>query len=126
MMKRFLLFAPVIVAMALYFKEPSVEWRSGNYQVAWLDNDLSLYLSLDDSNGIGRVMHKVVAIGEDSKWIVVQREPRNSASVEYYYFSKSHDHRFKNADEATVGPLSLDAFEQVKSEHNLPDFTKKF
>jgi hypothetical protein len=105
------------------------KWKSGKYEVYWIDHssDLTLGLELEDGNSIGRVGPQVFAVGEDDKWIVAARHPSGDKSKkEFYYFSKAADHPHKNADEIVLGPFTGDEFNGHKARLSLPDWDKQF
>ena len=113
--------------MAMMICSCNSKWKSGSYEVFRLDTDLILGLNLDNGSSIGRVMHKVSAVGEDDTWIVVERYPQGDESItEYYYFEKADDHPHKNSDEIVLGPFTKLEFDKLKRNLNLPDCTKRF
>lgn len=120
-------FAALLLSVFLCSCDSQTKWKSGSYSVSWLDADLVLWLDVDDGNAIGRVMHKVSAVGEDDTWIVAERHPKGDESItEYYYFSKADDHQHKNANEIVLGPFTKSAFDKLKRDLNLPDFSERF
>ena len=117
----------VILSVALCSCNSETKWKSGEYEVYWIDVDLVLGLDLGDGNAIGRVMHKVIAVGDDDTWVVAERNSVGDTSVTtYYYWAKADDHRHKNADEIVLGPLTKSEFQKLKKELKLPEFAKRF
>ena len=119
----------LLTASVLSGCDSGSKWKSGKYEVYWIDipSDLTLGMDLGDGTAIGRVMPQVIAVGEDSKWIVAARHPQGDKSItEYYYFSKDADHPHKNADEIVQGPFTETQFKQKTSDHGLPPLTKHF
>ncbi len=107
--------------------DSGTQWKSGTYEVYWIDVDLVLGLDLGDGNSIGRVMHKVSAVGEDDTWIVAERHPNGDESITtYHYWAKTSDHPHKNADEVVLGPFTESEFLDIKKRLKLPEFSKRF
>ena len=84
-------------------------------------------IDLEDGSGHGRVMHQVIAVGEDSAWMVAAQHPNgDKEETLYYYFSKADDSPLKNADEIVKGPFSKVEFAAEKKRLGLPEFLKRF
>ena len=123
----FLVFFTAALSIFLCSCGPEPKWKSDGYEVRWIDADLVLWLDLGDGNAIGRVMHKVSAVGDDDTWVVAERHPDgDETKTEYYYFAKALDHRHKNADEIAKGPFTKLEFDKIKKDLDLPDFSKHF
>jgi len=119
----------VFVAACLTACDSGTKWKSGKYEVYWIDvsSDLTLGLELGDGAAIGRVMPQVYAVGEDDTWIVAARYPNGDKSKsEFFYFPKAQDHAHKNADEIVLGPFNEVEFAKIKSDLALPDWSKRF
>ena len=88
--------------------DSGVEWRDGEYEVSWLDtaDNRSLYRSLDEGGGIGRVGAEVIAVGSDDRYIVAKQRSQGDGAVSYFIVDRKKDHAFLNADEITEGPFS--------------------
>lgn len=126
-------FIPILVVISFFTFatgcDSGSKWKSGKYQVYWIDisSDLMLGLNLEDGNSIGRVGPQIFAVGEDDKWIVAARYPNGDRSKkEFFYFSKSADHPHKNADEIVLGPFTDDEFHKHKARLSLPDWDQYF
>lgn len=119
----------VIAAACLTACDSGTKWKSGRYEVYWIDVscDLTLGLALGSGSAIGRVMPQVYAVGEDDTWIVAARHPnRDKSKSQFYYFPKAQDHEHKNANEIVLGPFTEAEFEKLKSELKLPNWSKRF
>lgn len=119
----------LLFAIALAGCDSGTKWRSGKYQVYWIDVSSDLTLGIDTGDGMlhARVMPQVGSVGEDSRWIVATRHPNgNKSAIEYYYFSKADDEPSKNADEIVQGPFTASEFEQKSRELSLPPLTRQF
>lgn len=122
-------FLLVISAMILTACDSGTKWKSGNYEVYWIDvsSDLTLGLDIGDGMAIGRVMPQVYAVGENDTWIVAARHPKGDNSTsEFFYFSKAEDHPHKNAEEIVHGPFTEVEFAKIKADLTLPDWSKRF
>lgn len=109
--------------------DSGTRWQSGDYEVYWIDisEDLTLGLNLGGGSSIGRVMPRVIALGEDKRWIVAARHPDGDMKrTEYYYFAKAEDHPHKNADEVVKGPFTEHEFNLKSKELGLPPLTIRF
>jgi hypothetical protein len=109
--------------------DSGTKWRSGKYEVYWIDgsNDLILGYDVGEGGRIGRVMAQVFAVGEDDTWIVAARYPDGDRTKEeYFYFSKEKDDKFKNSEEVVRGPLTKSEFGKLKSDLGLPELSKWF
>ena len=119
----------VIAAACLTGCDSGTKWRSGKYEVYWIDisSDLTLGLAVGNGVAIGRVMPQVYAVGEDDTWIVEAQHPNGDTSKsQFYYFPKAQDHEHKNANEIVLGPFNETEFEKLKTELALPNWSKHF
>ena len=119
----------VVIALLASSCDSGTEWESGDYEVYWIDmsSDLTLGRKLPDGNWIGRVGPQVFAVGADDRWIVAARYPDGDmANPEYFYFAKASDGPYKNGDEVVLGPFTAKQFEELKKEHGLPEWSKRF
>ena len=119
----------VIWAVILTACDSGTKWKSGKYEVYWIDvsSDLTLGLDIGDGMAIGRVMPQVYAVGENDTWIVAARHPNgNKSTSEFFYFSKAEDHAHKNAEEIVHGPFTEVEFAKIKADLKLPDWSKRF
>lgn len=109
--------------------DSGTKWKSGKYEVYWIDvsSDLTLGLTLGNGVAIGRVMPQVYAVGEDDTWIVAAQHPNgDKTKSQFYYLPKAQDHEHKNAKEIVLGPFTKTEFEKLKAELALPDWSKRF
>ena len=121
------LIGAMILTIVLSSCDSGTKWKSGAYEVYWIDVDLILGLDVGDGVSIGRVMDQVSAVGEDDTWIVAERHPDGDESItEYYYWAKASDHPHMNADEVVLGSFSEAEFQLIKKRLKLPDFTARF
>ena len=121
----------MVCLIAAFFSgcDSGTKWKSGPYEVYWIDlpSDLTLGLSIGDGNAIGRVMPQVFAVGENDQWIVAARFPRGDRSKrEYFYIEKAMDHSYLNADEIVKGPFTKAEFDSLKAKLSLPEFAVSF
>ena len=119
----------VIAAACFTGCDSGTVWKSGKYEVYWIETSSDLTLGYDLGGGgiIGRVEPQVFAVGEDDAWIVAARYPNgNKAKKEFFYFPKAQDHRYKNAAEIVLGPFTEAEFDKLKSDLALPDWSKRF
>lgn len=120
---KFLLF---FVSIALTGCDSETVWRSGNYEISWIDTpDLHLDYRLDGDTSIGRVDEPIYAVGENAKFIVVECHPKLPLEKDYYYIIKSEDAP-RDAHEAVRGPFSEEQFKKIKVVEGLPDFSQRF
>lgn len=118
-----------IAAACLPACDSGTKWKSGKYEVYWIDvsSDLTLGLALGNGVAIGRVMPQVYAVGEDDMWIVAAQHPNgDKTKSHFYYLPKAQDHEHKNANEIVLGPFNETEFEKLKAELALPDWSKQF
>ncbi len=124
-----LLLPLLLITAAVTGCDSGTVWKSGSYEVYWVDipSDLTLGLDLGNGSAIGRVMPQVTAVGEDAQWIVAARHPDgDKTKTEYFYFSKTEDHPHKNAEDIVKGPFTEEAFKKESATLKLPAFTKRF
>ncbi len=117
-----------LAAVALTGCDPAPRWTSGKYEVYSIESSNDLKLGVDVGGGTqGLVMPQVIAVGEDSRWIVVARHPSGDKNVTlYYYFSKITDDPSNHGGEVVEGPLTEAQFKQRTSDHGLPPLTVYF
>jgi len=114
------------ICIALAGCDSGAVWRSGNYEISWIDTpDLHLDYRLDGDTSIGRVDEPIFAVGENAEFIVVECHPKWPLEKDYYYIIKSEDDP-RNAYEAVRGPFSEEQFKKLKASEGLPDFSQRF
>ncbi|WP_419903139.1 hypothetical protein [Kiloniella sp.] len=75
---------------------------------------------------IGRVGAQVIAIGFNDKYLIAKRLHEDKITVSYYIVDKTRDGIYKNASEITEGPFNQEAFQKLKQERKLPEFSEQF
>lgn len=97
------------------------EWRSGPYELYWIDNpkELQLGYRLDNGALIGRVSPIVDAVGENADWIVARRKDAGGVHS-YYLIPKALDDQHKNSSDIVEGPLDLSEFRRLECSKGLP------
>ncbi len=93
-LKQSLLLIVAVAGVSLFLTsgDSGTHWKSGEYAIGWIDNERWLSITLEDGGGHGRAMHEVIAVGEDSKWIVAAQHPNGKKEMtRYYYLSKADD-----------------------------------
>lgn len=120
--------AILISAAVLCGCDSGVEWRDREYEVSWLDtaDNRSLYRSLDEGGGIGRVGAEVIAVGSDDRYIVAKQRSQSDGAVSYFIIDRKKDDVLLNADEITKGPFSAKDFDVLKGARRLPEFSATF
>ena len=102
-------------------------WEDGEYEVYYIDGDISLGIKLDDSGTYhGRVDHKVVAVGANEKYVVARQLEPDTTVASYFYIVKENDDKYLNPDEITQGPFTELQFTKLSKELGLPAFSKEF
>ena len=127
-MRSLIIASAILAASALTGCNSAPQWSSGNYEVYWISGSDKLKLGVDVGGGTqALVMPRVIAVGEDVRWIVAKRHPDNDQTrAEYFYLPKrNRDEQLKGADVA-IGPFSETEFELKTKELNLPSFSRYF
>ena len=125
MMRAAVVLPTFLAVLTLSGCDPAPRWTSGNYEVYSMDVTGDLEFGVD-VGGVtqGMVNPRVVAVGEDSMWIVVKRHPDGDRTrAEYFYLRKqSHEEQRKGLN-AIQGPFSGTEFEQKAKDLKLPSFS---
>lgn len=107
----------------------TTHWSSGPYEVYEVDPGSGIEFGEDVGGGTqGLVMAPVSGIGEDRRWIVIQRAHpnRDPASAEYFYLPKVSDDPKKYTPDLLEGPFDKATFDQKSAELHLPPITHTF
>lgn len=118
-------FLPLALTGCLF--DSGVLWEDDEYHVAWVDtgDNRSLYHTLEDGSGVGKVEPTIIAVGSNDLYVVAQRQTSMN-QVEYYYIKKSKQRPYPSGGDSTQGPFNSSGFATLKTELNLPDFEKYF
>ena len=90
-------------------------------------------LAFDTGGGsaIGLVGPTVFAVGSDDHFIVVKRHPNEGAEqkfdrliTEYFVVTRTNSGSWHEAQAGVKGPLTKQAFDELRISLKLPDFTK--
>lgn len=105
-----------------------VLWKESPYQVQWIDTKENRTLTYDLGNGhsIERVEAEILAVGINERYVVAKQRKMGSETINYFYIERNKDHQYKNDNEITQGPFSINEFIELKKVLGLPDFIKKF
>lgn len=124
-MKRVIVLA---IAFVLSACDHGEKWRDGPYEVSWIDTESNRTLSYDLGNdtSIGRVEAEVIAVGSNKNYIVAKQKVIGSNSIAYYFIERKKDNKYFNGNEIAKGPFTESHFLEIKSELDLPEFTKEF
>ena len=99
----------------------SPNWHEYPYEVYWINGNKTLGYSLGNGSYMARV-DSPQQISTNENYIAVYACPENLCS--YYYIDKQLDHKFAGHDEFVFGPFSLEQYEQLSIEIQLPDVSK--
>jgi hypothetical protein len=124
-MKRALL---IIFTTFLCACDSGVEWRNSPYEVIWIDtgDNRTLNHEISENASIGRVEAEVIAVESNNKYVVAKQKPIRGGSVSYFDIDRAKDDKYLNWDEITQGPFTEVRFLQLKTELDLPEFSKEF
>ena len=92
---------------------------SERYFVDAIDDDKnrSLYYSLNDGSGIGRVNNGVVAVGLDEKHIIIKQQIDNAYS--YYILDIQKDSEAAKPEDSVSGPFNKSQFTDARNRLNV-------
>ena len=108
-------------------------WRSGRYVVLAIDTmeQMNLAFDIDGGGAIGIVGPTVFGVGGDDRYIVVKRHPNEGAQqkfdrtiTEYFVVTRINGEKWQDAKAGVKGPLTKEAFDQLRVSLSLPNFTK--
>jgi len=118
----------VLLFLMLTSCDSGTQWSDGSYSVYWIDTRENRQLGYDigDGSAIGRVEGEVIGVGANSKYVVARRINHSNGNIEYFYIEKSKDHKFKNWNEISVGPLTEVEINEKTSELMLPKISMEF
>ena len=118
----------LLLSVFLYSCDSGVKWRDSPYEVIWIDtgNNRTLNYEISEIASIGRVEAEVIAVGSNDKYVVAKQKPIGGGPISYFYIERAKDDEYLNANEITQGPFSETRFLQLKTELNLPEFSREF
>jgi hypothetical protein len=118
----------ILVTSALGGCNSAPQWSSGDYEVYWISSADELKLGVDVGGGMqALVMPRVIAVGEDVRWIVAKRHPDNDPiKTEYFYLPKKSRNERKKGTDVALGPFTEKEFEMKAKELKLPPFSQHF
>ena len=121
-------FITIIGLLFLVSCDAGTEWSDGAYAVYWLETheNRALGLAIDDGTYRGRVQPEVVAIGFNDEVVVAKRRDQEDGSTSYYIVDRRLDSKYLNADEITEGPLTEEAYTELRKIRSLPGLTVTF
>jgi len=102
---------------------------TGPYILIAVDTDEQLNVARESSTerglSIGRIGPVVTSVAWNDKYIVATVRPQEKpgAPPSYYYLDIAKDSESGDQYKAVTGPLSKEAFEKVRKESRLPDFS---
>ena len=106
--------------------DSGVPWKSGPFQLLWIDLPDRVTLSYDVGNGgsIGLVDYTVYAVGSDAQHIVVKQHPRGEKSITDFYIVDVKSSALPlHPERAVTGPLTQAQFDEMARRNALPRFT---
>lgn len=106
--------------------DSGVPWKSGPFQLLWIDLPDQVTLSYDVGNGasIGLVDYTVYAVGSNAHHIVVKQHPSGEKSITNFYIVDLNSSALPLHPElAVTGPLTRDQFDERAKLNALPRFT---
>jgi hypothetical protein len=116
------LFAAVLSGCGAF--DSGSTWRSGQFEVIWLDEPSDSHLSyrVNSSSLIQLVGPCIVAAGASEQFVVVeQRPPKGAGEASYFIVSKTQYKPSMEPRSATVGPLSVAELKSEASRSALPE-----
>jgi hypothetical protein len=106
--------------------DSGVPWKSGRFQLMWIDLPDQVTLSYDLGGGgsIGLVDYTVYAVGSDVHHIVVKQHPRGERSITNFYIVDVNSSALPlHPERAVTGPLTQAQFDERAILTSLPRFT---
>ncbi|MFN7562042.1 MAG: hypothetical protein ACK5TH_09710 [Prosthecobacter sp.] len=127
-MHKFLPAFSFLAVLALGSCDPAPRWISGNYEVYAIDDSQLLKFGVDIGGGtLALVRPKVVGIGEDERWIVVERHlDGDQTRPEFYYLEKLDVIDQRNGKDVAHGPFPQAEMTQKRVELKLPPISERF
>lgn len=128
-MYKFLRTIVCLISVLLSSCDPGERWSSGNYVVYAIDDSELIKFGVQVGGGgiQGLVRPKVVGIGEDPKWIVIERHPNGDKTrPEFYYLEKLQVSDQQNGKDVVHGPFSQAEITQKRVELKLPPISERF
>jgi hypothetical protein len=118
----------LLLLLVLSACDSGVQWEDKPYQVIWIDTDYNrkLVYAFEDGDSVGRVQAEVIAVGSNEKYIIAKQRDLKDKTISFFYLERSKDSMYGNSNQATQGPFTEQEFEKLKSELNLPEFSKEF
>jgi hypothetical protein len=106
------------------------EHLTGAYILIAIDTDEQLNVAYDEGNGISidRMGPVVTDVGWNSNYIVAAVRPKDKpgSPPAFFYLEIAKDSTYGDPFKAVTGPLTKSEFERVKTNINLPEFTRHF
>lgn len=81
------------------------------------DKNRSLYYSLNDGGGIGRVNNGVIAVGLNDTHIIIKQNLGDM--VRYYILDMTKDSDFAKPDDSLYGPYNIKQFTDSRKDLNV-------
>jgi hypothetical protein len=92
---------------------------------------MNLAFDIDGGGAIGLVGPTIFAMGGDDRYVVVKRHPNEGAqqqfdrsTTEYFVITRTNSASWQEAQAGVKGPLTKEAFEELRISLKLPNFTK--
>ena len=120
-----LLFRTLTCLTACGLFDSGVPWRSGPFELLWIDLPDRVTLSYDVGNGgsIGLIDYTVYAVGSDAQHIVVKQHPRGEKSITDFYIVDVKSSALPlHPDRAVTGQRQAQ-FDEMARLNALPRFT---
>lgn len=123
-MKHFIILMILTLLVSCDYKQL---WEEDQYEVHWLDGQISLVRKLNQSGDFNRrVGPGIIALGSNVQYIVVKRKWNNGKVTSYYFLNKLKDGDYENSEDVTQGPFTEAEFKVMKRKYDLPEFTETF